>query len=381
MKNFYLYVDNQNDQKLTRNSKRFDTPYQLESNYSYYLLKKECKKKKINFDFLLDNNIKKNDYVIFGNVYPFLRNNFLDSLINIKKKISIKFHPNKKSYFENFLNQKRFRYTDYFFPYLWESKGIIPQNWDINIHHNFDKILTWDASICDYKKYFLLNLQTGPIYFDKKLKINLKPWDKRSFFISSINNNKINFNNSNLYLYRINLFSWFANNHPNLFNLYGGGWLKAPEYIGDNKYSIKNSNNFLKFLLNYNKDQFKNVYKGTLKSKKNVLSNSKFNFCLENNSDSNFYITEKLFASLFNGAVPIYYGAKNIDDILPQNAFINLRDYENNFDDLYQYLVSYTSKDYKKFIESVNDFLNYSNYVRSCCPEGIAEQIERLVYD
>jgi hypothetical protein len=39
------------------------------------------------------------------------------------------------------------------------------------------------------------------------------------------------------------------------------------------------------------------------------------------------YVSEKAWQALHLGAVPIYLGAPNVDDILPSGSFINLRHY------------------------------------------------------
>ena len=53
----------------------------------------------------------------------------------------------------------------------------------------------------------------------------------------------------------------------------------------------------------------------------------KFVFALENiNVDG--YVTEKILNAFYSGAIPIYWGSSNINDLFNKNAFINVADYE-----------------------------------------------------
>jgi hypothetical protein len=85
-----------------------------------------------------------------------------------------------------------------------------------------------------------------------------------------------------------------------------------------------------------------NVYKGQIKSKSQVLSNYKFSYTYENIEGINGYITEKIFDSFFSLTIPIYRGAKNIKNYIPEEIFID----SNNFDsveDISNYIQSYES--------------------------------------
>jgi hypothetical protein len=50
--------------------------------------------------------------------------------------------------------------------------------------------------------------------------------------------------------------------------------------------------------------------------KKNVIRPYKFTFSFEN-SETEDYVTEKLFEALEAGSVPVYFGAPNVDAFLP----------------------------------------------------------------
>ena len=41
------------------------------------------------------------------------------------------------------------------------------------------------------------------------------------------------------------------------------------------------------------------------------------------------YVTEKMLNAFYSGAIPIYWGSSNINDLFNKKAFINVSDYKN----------------------------------------------------
>lgn len=68
------------------------------------------------------------------------------------------------------------------------------------------------------------------------------------------------------------------------------------------------------------------IYKGKCKSKFEVLQNYEFCLCFEN-MRMDGYITEKLFDCLYAGTIPLYLGAPDILDYIPQDVFVDCRKY------------------------------------------------------
>ncbi len=66
------------------------------------------------------------------------------------------------------------------------------------------------------------------------------------------------------------------------------------------------------------------VYKGSCRSKYEVLSRYTFALCFENMVMKG-YITEKIFDCLYAGTIPLYLGAKDITDLIPEDAYIDCR--------------------------------------------------------
>jgi alpha(1,3/1,4) fucosyltransferase len=70
-------------------------------------------------------------------------------------------------------------------------------------------------------------------------------------------------------------------------------------------------------------------YKGSCTSKMDVLSQYRFSLCFENTPMLG-YVTEKIFDCFYAGTVPIYLGAPDISDLIPEDAYIDMRDFGSN---------------------------------------------------
>jgi alpha(1,3/1,4) fucosyltransferase len=100
-----------------------------------------------------------------------------------------------------------------------------------------------------------------------------------------------------------------------------------------------------------------------------ILNKYSFNLCFENTISPN-YITEKIWDSLENYCLPIYYGKGNgIYNIFPKNSFIDYSDF-NNPKELFDYIQNMDSLEY---LERLNKCINVYN--------NIANQSHFLVWD
>ena len=218
---------------------------------------------------------------------------------------------------------------------LCESEIIKKGFWDKRKHSLFKKIFTWNDQLVDghrYIKYWLPNKIPTPFIAPASVK------EKLCILIAS---NKSNSDKRELYRARIKAIDWFENNHPDDFDLYGYGWEKGAV---KNRFLFKTIRHF-------------NSYKGTISHKIETLSKYKFSICYENARDISGYITEKIIDCFLAGTVPIYLGADNICDYVPESTFIDQRKF-NNFDDLYAYIINILDQEYEQIQESIKRFLN-----------------------
>ena len=73
-----------------------------------------------------------------------------------------------------------------------------------------------------------------------------------------------------------------------------------------------------------NRRKLMTIYKGACASKYAILSQYRFCLCFEN-MEMNGYVTEKIFDCFYAGTIPIYWGAPDIDLLIPSEAYIDAR--------------------------------------------------------
>jgi len=259
-----------------------------------------------------------------------------------------------------------------------ECEIIKPDNWDKKNHNYFNKIFTWKESLVDNKKYF-------KFYWPNKINKNIIVKQKEKL-CTMIAGNKINNDKRELYSARADIVEWFEKNHLNEFDLYGIGWeikQKHGHSFYDNLYRfiskrIIKYRNFLKSFKNINVSPYKS-YKGQIENKKDILSSYKFSICYENAQNIPGYITEKIFDCFFSGCVPVYWGAPNITDLIPEDCFIDNRNF-NSHEELYYYMKNMSLADYNGYIERIEKFINSQKiypFSAECFVETIIRELSQ----
>lgn len=91
--------------------------------------------------------------------------------------------------------------------------------------------------------------------------------------------------------------------------------------------------------------------------KKKLVAPYKFNLCFENTATFN-YMTEKIWDSIENYCLPIYY-AKNTNsyELFPKNSFIDYSDFNNPLE-LFRFIEQMTSEEYLDRINKCIDVFN-----------------------
>lgn len=81
--------------------------------------------------------------------------------------------------------------------------------------------------------------------------------------------------------------------------------------------------------------------------KAEILADYNFNLCFENTVATN-YVTEKIWDSIGNYCLPIYYGkGTNIYSLFPENSFIDYSDFESP-EQLFDYIEAMSDNEYRK---------------------------------
>jgi hypothetical protein len=88
-----------------------------------------------------------------------------------------------------------------------------------------------------------------------------------------------------------------------------------------------------------------------------TLKNYKFSLCYEN-TYLRGNITERLFYCLFARCVPVYLGAPDIEQYVPKECFIDVREF-SNYHDLYSFLNNMDSVTYERYLEAGQQYLDH----------------------
>lgn len=213
---------------------------------------------------------------------------------------------------------------------LLECPSQVSSGWDMNYHQYFDFIFTWADDLVDGRRYIKSNFCTKMIERNnfEDLKINHAHRNLicmiNSCIIPSIHRVGVN----ELYSLRLQFIQYMSINKKEYFDLFGNNW--PPGFNG--------------------------VYKGRSENKYSTYAGYKFSFCIENYYGYNGYVTEKILDVLVSGCIPVYLGAPNIEDLIPESCYIDLRRF-SNLDNLLQYLESMSEADYFERLNAIRCFL------------------------
>lgn len=251
-----------------------------------------------------------------------------------------------------------------------ENPNINKLNASSDYCQGFDLVFAWDVRL-----FPLPNVV--PILIPHPLGGREFPTlEQRDIFSCLINANKA-FKEvlpSDLYLERINTIRWYERHAPDKFELYGLGWEKStPAFTTSAR--IKRS-------LSRFKTRFFGIrpfpsFRGELSNKADVLRRARFSYCYENSRDLSNYITEKIFDSLVNGCVPVYWGADNVLDHIPAGCFIDRRKFSSTAE-VHQFLLSITPDEYAGYQRNILDFLR-SDSARTFTSEHFAKLVSERV--
>jgi hypothetical protein len=212
-----------------------------------------------------------------------------------------------------------------------ESEYIHTPNGDRELLDRCTTVFTYRDDWLDGRRYF-------PVRYSQNLRSPVVlPWADRKF-ACMLAGNKWSFRPEELYSARLRVIEWYAGHAPACFDLYGPGWnLPTPSSL------LRRIARKLP-VLGYALAPHVDIWRGQVPSKQTVMSQYRFCYCFENFSGPSGWITEKLFDALFSGAVPVYWGAANVRDLIPAECFIDASKFRDAAC-LYAYLVSLSDDD------------------------------------
>lgn len=205
--------------------------------------------------------------------------------------------------------------------FMWEPPTVLPKMYEKKVQRAFSKIYTWDDDLVDGKKYHK--------FFYPSLQAMIDPlpsFEEKKLCAMVVGKHKSK-HPEELYSLREKAIEFFESKGPEEFALFGRGW--------DSGYSS---------------------YQGAVEDKIETIKQFRFSICFENIRGKKGYITEKIFDCFAAGVVPVYLGASNIEDYVPKDCFIDMRDYPS-FEALYPVLKEMSKETYEGYIERIKIFL------------------------
>ena len=192
----------------------------------------------------------------------------------------------------------------------------------------FDMIITPFDDLVDYNKIFPCT-----VYENLVPDFGCIPFNDRRLLVN-VSGYKHSFNRHELYSERIRLIKWFdkqikCGKNKNEFDLFGQGkWQRIHS----------------------------ESYRGKAENKIRLYHNYKFALALENSRGINGYMTEKLFDCFIAGIVPIYAGADNIEQYVPQNCYIDYFAFPS-VEKLIDYIRNMREEEYNGYISNIKNFI------------------------
>lgn len=205
---------------------------------------------------------------------------------------------------------------------FFEPPTIVPHYYNPVLRNYFHTIFTLLDSMVDnriYVKFFypqvgLRMTQTRVPFNEKKL-------------CTLIASNKTVHQPGEMYSQRKAAIEFFERRAPQDFDFYGHGW----------------SNRHYR------------CYKGSVTWKSETLPHYKFSICIEN-VRLDGYITEKIFDSMIAGCVPVYWGAPNVKQFIPDTCFIDRDKFQSN-QELYEFLQNMSEAEYQSYLDAIGTYL------------------------
>ena len=226
--------------------------------------------------------------------------------------------------------------------FAWEPPCIHSSNFNFSVHAEYDRVLTWYDDLVDGEKYRKFNyaLEFG---FPEEV----VPFHEKKLCSMFVGNNASTYPNE-LYSERLEMIQFLEGHAPQNFDFYGSGW-----------------------------SSFHVSYRGYAPNKVASMKYYKFVIVYENTKNIPGYITEKIFDAFSAGCVPVYWGASNVSQHIPENAFIAREDFKNNAQ-LYAFLENMSEERYNEYLAHIQTFLGSEQAQLFSCEHFIATFLDAL---
>ena len=237
-------------------------------------------------------------------------------------------------------------------------------DWTEERHENFDLVFSYDKDLLKRQsgKYRFVHF---PIQFSKSITVTIpeKPEFERKRFACLVAGafaiTKGPSKHKSLLYERYKILKWYNHHAPNFLDFFSrtDPKPKFSHFRGAEILSRINKNlpsSIGNILFNRN---LSFVYHGSIPplEKNKFLSNYRYNYCLENSYGIKGLISEKIFDCFEAGTIPIYHGAPDISEYIPNGCYISYSDF-SSVSEVHQFL---KNMDYKTYISYLNAAANF----------------------
>jgi hypothetical protein len=146
---------------------------------------------------------------------------------------------------------------------------------------------------------------------------------------------------------------------------YGTDWFpNDPHYAGES-YILGKRNSPVKF-----------------NDARKLMADSRFVFALENCHHSKYslnYLTEKIFHAFLSASVPIYLGCWNVEELLPDGTYIDLRKFNKSVTKTLDYCEAMSDNEYKEYQNRIAEFIHSPRGQAFSCDERFQDLDSKLL--
>ncbi len=231
---------------------------------------------------------------------------------------------------------------------LGEAQVVRPLNWQLGRHQEFGAIFTWNPAFVDGHRYRWF--PAAPRRFDPAFQIDCDLSRKTKMCVL-VATKQFRRNPLELYTARLEAIRWFEANHPDEFDLYGKGW----DELGIRGHNRLRTMGLMGPLKRIFPPQKRPSYRGMVADKIAAMKPYRFAICFENAREVPGYVTEKIFDAFMAGCVPVYWGAPDITQYVPENCFIDFRRF-SGYAELYDFLKAMPDSEYLGYLERIAAF-------------------------
>lgn len=225
---------------------------------------------------------------------------------------------------------------------LMEPPFVMPENYLPQMHECFDLVFTYMDDLVDGKRFFKYRYPVPTAIKNPYA----KSFEEKKL-CAMISSNKWSSVFGELYSERRKAISYFELAGDD-FDLYGHFWAGSKSF------------------------------RGVIKNKLETLSGYKFAICYENGT-ARGYITEKIFDGMFAGCIPVYLGAPNVTDDIPENTFIDRRKFKD-YAELHEFMKAMDEKTYSQYLHNIENYLQseqFQEFTHSSFTKNILDTLER----